>query len=57
VKNVKLIDVTGKAVYNKSNTQSINTQSINVSNFAKGLYILKIESKEGNVFSKKVIIN
>ena len=57
VKNVKLIDVTGKAVYNKSNTQSINTQSINVSNFAKGLYILKIESKEANVFSKKVIIN
>tara|TARA_R110002049_G_scaffold73986_2_gene191122 strand:+ start:18250 stop:19755 length:1506 start_codon:yes stop_codon:yes gene_type:complete len=52
VKNVKLIDVTGKAVYYRSNSKTIN-----VSNFAKGLYILKIESKEGNVFSKKVIIN
>ena len=47
-----MIDVTGKAVYNRSNSKTIN-----VSNFAKGLYILKIESKEGNVFSKKVIIN
>jgi hypothetical protein len=52
IKNIKLIDVTGKVIYN-----NVNAQSINVSNFSKGLYILRIESQEGAVSSKKVIIN
>ena len=52
VKNVKLVDVTGKIIY-----KSTNTQPIHVRDFSKGLYILKIESQTGEVSSKKVIIN
>ena len=52
IKNVKLIDVTGKVIYNNNNVETIN-----VKNFSKGLYILKIQSNEGGIFSKKVVIN
>lgn len=52
IKNVKLIDVTGKVIYINNNAQPID-----VRNYSKGLYILKIESKEGRIASKKVIIN
>ncbi|ALJ04468.1 hypothetical protein APS56_04635 [Pseudalgibacter alginicilyticus] len=52
IKNVKLIDVTGKVIYNK-----MNAQPINVSNYSKGVYILRIESQTGGVATKKVLIN
>ncbi len=52
IKNVMLIDVTGKVIYKNNNAQPIN-----VRNYSKGLYILKIESQEGNIASKKVVIN
>lgn len=52
IKNVKLIDVTGKVIYSNNNTQPIDVRS-----FSKGLYILKIESQKGGVSSKKVIVN
>lgn len=52
IKNVKLMDFTGKLIYNNNN---INT--INVANFSKGLYILRVETKQGGIASKKVIIN
>lgn len=52
IKNVKLIDVTGKVIYNNNNAEPID-----VRNYSKGLYILKIASKEGGVASKKVVIN
>jgi hypothetical protein len=51
VSNLSLVNVLGKTVYS---TKSI--QDIDVSNFAKGLYVLKITSKEQGVLSKKVII-
>lgn len=52
IKNVKLIDITGKVIYN-----NYNVESIDVRNYSKGLYILKIESKEGAIFSKKIVLN
>lgn len=51
IKNVKLINLIGKVIYN-----SKSAKTIDVRNFAKGLYILKIESNKGGVFSKKVIL-
>lgn len=53
IKNVKLIDITGKVIYNNNN----NAQPIDVRSYSKGLYILKIESEDGRVASKKVVIN
>lgn len=51
IKNVSLINVIGKTVYS-----SASTKAINVSNFSKGLYILKIEAQDGGVATKKVIV-
>lgn len=51
IKNLSLIDVLGKTVY-----KGKNTNQIHVSNFAKGIYILRVTSEENKVLSKKVII-
>lgn len=51
ISNLTLVDVLGKTVYT-----SKTLHDIDVSTFAKGLYILKIDSKENGVLSKKVII-
>lgn len=51
IKRVALVDVTGKEIFNQ-----LNAQPIDVSNFSKGLYILKIESHDGAVTSKKVLL-
>ncbi|MFB9058248.1 T9SS type A sorting domain-containing protein [Mariniflexile ostreae] len=52
IKNVKLIDITGKVIYNKMDAQPIAVQ-----NYAKGLYLLRIESHDGAVSTKKVLVN
>lgn len=52
IKRVMLIDVTGKEIFRQNKAKSID-----VSNFAKGLYILKAESQEGATTSKKVLVN
>ena len=52
IKNVSLVNILGQTVYS-----SASTKSINVSSFAKGLYILKIESKDGGTATTKVVVN
>lgn len=52
VRRVALVDVTGKEIFSQ-----LNAKPIDVSSFSKGLYILKIESREGAVTSRKVLIN
>lgn len=51
LKNVSLFSILGNQVYKSSNTKSIN-----VSNFSKGLYILKIQSKDDRILTKKIVI-
>ncbi|MEL0650735.1 T9SS type A sorting domain-containing protein [Algibacter sp. TI.3.09] len=51
IKKVILFDVTGKTIYSQ-----FNNQTINVSNFLKGLYILKIEFQDGGVATRKVVV-
>lgn len=51
IKAVSLIDVTGKSIYNAGFTKTIN-----LSEFSKGLYILKLETREGAVYTRKVVI-
>ena len=52
VKNVQLIDVSGKIIYRNSNTKAIQ-----VGDFSKGLYFLRLETTTGFVITKKIIIN
>ncbi len=54
---IRLVNVTGEAIYNNvlSNVTGQINNRIDVSNFAKGIYILNISGAEGSV-NKKVII-
>ena len=51
VKNVKLINVIGKEVYSNNDSAPID-----VKGYSSGIYFLKIETAEGAVSSRKVII-
>lgn len=52
VNKVHLIDISGKVIYS-----SKNADPINVSGYSKGIYFLSIETKRGNIISKKIIVN
>ena len=52
IKNVSLVNILGQTVYS-----SASSKAINVSGFAKDLYILKIESKQGGASATKVVVN
>ncbi|MCK4568672.1 MAG: C10 family peptidase [Bacteroidales bacterium] len=54
---MRLVNVTGKAVYTDvlTNVSGVINNSIDVSDFAKGIYILNLTSTKGSV-NKKVII-
>ncbi|WP_046745322.1 T9SS type A sorting domain-containing protein [Kordia zhangzhouensis] len=51
--NMTVLDITGKTVYTKNTTSTVET--LNLSKYAKGIYFLKIENKERTV-TKKLII-
>ena len=51
IKNISLINILGKTIYTSSFSKTIN-----ISAFYKGLYVLRIESTEGGVITKKIIL-
>ncbi|WP_152287932.1 T9SS type A sorting domain-containing protein [Flavicella marina] len=51
ITRVNLIDLTGKTVYSNNSTQTID-----VSNYAKGIYILQISTKIGESSSTKIVV-
>jgi hypothetical protein len=53
IKNVSFYNVIGKMVYTRNGA----AKSIDVSSLSKGLYFLKIESQEGGIATKKVLVN
>ena len=56
VNNVIIFDVTGKQV-KKYSKEILKTNFYEVSALKKGIYFIKIESKENKVLTKKLIIN
>ena len=52
----KILDMTGKLLYNKSieSTGGLIEESVNVSEFAKGIYLLRIETSKGTTIEKFV---
>lgn len=55
IKNITVIAIDGKAIYNtivNGDTEYV----LNVKNFSKGIYLINIESKEGEFFTKKLIV-
>ncbi|WNH10729.1 T9SS type A sorting domain-containing protein [Thalassobellus suaedae] len=51
IKNVNIFDITGKNIYSKKNTYSVN-----ISDKSKGFYFLKVETEKGSI-TKKIIID
>ena len=51
IKNVTLTNVAGQQVYFKDSAKAID-----VSKFSKGLYIMKIEGKDGSISTTKVLV-
>ncbi len=54
---VSLVTMTGVIVYNEqiTNFNGIYSQAIDVSNFAKGVYFIRIQTGQGNMVNKLVI--
>ncbi|UZR99155.1 PKD domain-containing protein [Chondrinema litorale] len=53
--NLKLLDSTGKEIFQKSYTSDIN-DILDISSYPKGYYILKIQS-QNKILNKKIILN
>lgn len=49
-KSITIFDATGKELYTENNSNSFN-----ISDFSKGIYILKVEDFEGNTSIRKII--
>ena len=52
----KILDMTGKMLYNKhiETDGGLVEESFNVSDFAKGIYLLRIETPKGTTIEKFV---
>jgi photosystem II stability/assembly factor-like uncharacterized protein len=51
---VSIYDMTGKLLYTKTHNLSVNKASIDISNFASGVYSVRIET-ENNTFTQQLI--
>jgi hypothetical protein len=54
IQNINIIDSTGKVVFSKNNFD-VNSENVNVSNFVKGIYLLKYQQKNGVWGSSKFV--
>ncbi|WP_139958481.1 T9SS type A sorting domain-containing protein [Flavicella sediminum] len=52
IATVRLLDLAGKIIYNSNTTNPIDVQS-----YAKGIYIVSIQSEAGGIYNSKVIVN
>jgi len=52
---VKLRDINGKCVYQQNNVSALFETNVDVSSFAKGIYLLSISNKKGEL-TKKIVI-
>ena len=55
VSNIELYDVTGKLLLSKK-ADTTSENSISVSNFAKGMYLVKVETTTGKKYTSKLIV-
>ena len=54
IKNVELIDITGKIVANVAN-DGFNTMQLNTSDLTSGMYIVRLNTIDGQVYTDKVV--
>jgi len=56
MKSINIFDILGKCVFSENNLKE-KSYSFHKGNLISGLYILKIEDSDGNIYSDKLIIN
>lgn len=57
IKNIDIFTIEGRKVYSKSFIEEENSFKINIQDFSKGVFIVSIESKKGEVKTQKFVKN
>ncbi|WP_298394604.1 T9SS type A sorting domain-containing protein [Flavobacterium sp.] len=56
LKSVVLYDITGKLIFNKANLGSAKSYEFSTASLSEGVYVVKIESKDGQSLGQKIIV-
>lgn len=56
LKSVVLYDITGKLIFNKANLGSEKSYEFSTASLSEGVYVVKIESKDGQSLGQKIIV-
>ncbi|WP_264522347.1 T9SS type A sorting domain-containing protein [Flavobacterium sp. N1994] len=57
IKTVVLYDISGKQLFEKTNLQSKSSYEFSTSSFSDGVYLVKIQSSDGQSFGQKIIVS
>lgn len=57
IKSVILFDITGKMLFNKTNLGSKNSYEFSTSSLSDAVYLVKIQSADGQSFGQKIIVS
>ena len=57
IKAVTLFDITGKMLFNKTNLVSKNSYEFSTSSLSDAVYLVKIETNDGQSFGQKIIVS
>ena len=57
IKSVTLFDITGKLLFNKVNLGSSNSYEFSTASFSDGVYLVKIQSSDGQTKTQKIIVS
>ncbi len=56
IDNISIVNYEGRSVYNKTDVNNISNYGINVSSFLAGNYYLKVQMKNGEYYTEKLLI-
>ena len=57
IKSIVLFDITGKLLFNKANLGSQRSYQFSTSSFSDGVYLVKVQSIDGQSIGQKIIIS
>jgi hypothetical protein len=57
IKSVLLYDISGKQLFEKTNLGSKTNYEFSTASFSDGVYLVKIQSSDGQSIGKKIIIS
>jgi hypothetical protein len=57
IKSVTLYDITGKSLFNKTKLQIKDSYEFSTASLSEAVYLVKIQSSDGQSFSQKIIVS